>query len=77
MTIENENLVLSYNTKWHRNNEPILFRNERPDLYEYQQTIFKRFNMKKNLEVGGTRAKFGQSELLKGFSHLESYRDIT
>ena len=51
--------------------------NERPDLYEYQQTIFKRFNMKKNLEVGGTRAKFGQSELLKGFSHLESYQDIT
>ena len=38
--------------------------NERPDLYEYQQTIFKRFNMKKNLEEGGTRAKFGQSELL-------------
>ena len=39
--------------------------NERPDLYEYQQTIFKRFNMKENLEVGGTRAKFGQSELQK------------
>ena len=45
--------------------------NERPDLYEYQQTIFKRFNMKKNLEVGGTRAKFGQSELQKRLGRCE------
>ena len=42
--------------------------NERPDLYEYQQTIFKRFNMKTNQ---GTRAKFGQSELQKRLGKCE------
>ena len=50
--------------------------NERPDLYEYQQTIFKRFNMKTNQ---GTRAKFGQSELQKRLGKCEdaSKTDVT
>ena len=31
--------------------------NERPDLYEYQQTIFKRFNMKKKSGSGRDEGK--------------------
>ena len=41
--------------------------NERPDLYEYQQTIFKRFNMKKIWKWEGRGQNLGSQNYLRGF----------